>query len=97
MNEILLQYNLLHLENQLQLYLYGHVSINSWQQKDYYLNSEIHKGHSHLGVSGRVGVGACYFFIIYGFVFRSICLYVSFVFNYFIFIKVFCCKFLGLP
>ena len=27
-NEILLQYNLIHLENQLQLYLYGHVSIN---------------------------------------------------------------------
>ena len=27
-NEILLQYNLTHLENQLQLYLYGHVSIN---------------------------------------------------------------------
>ena len=27
-NEILLHYNLIHLENQLQLYLYGHVSIN---------------------------------------------------------------------
>ena len=27
-NEILLQYNLVHLENQLQLYLYGDVSIN---------------------------------------------------------------------
>ena len=27
-NEILLQYNLIYLEDQLQLYLYGHVSIN---------------------------------------------------------------------
>ena len=53
-----------------------------------------------LGVGGREGVGngnATFYFITYGFVHRSICFYVSFVFNYFIFIKVLCCKFLGLP
>ena len=67
---ILLQYNLIHLENQLQFYLYGHVSINYVGNRNILIStvkcikktprfSTLSIGVG-FGVGGRDGVRACY-------------------------------------
>ena len=105
-NEILLKNNLNHLENQCQLYLYGHHSISYADNSNIYF--EIYKGHSsflNLRVSSLIGsvgcgwMGACVdmlplFFTLF---LPFLCyLFVCSVLNYFHSILVLCCNFLRL-